>query len=73
MIIGIAMAASEKGSPLGVATAYRAGSLFDKGVNTVAFGLLAIPNFVLGLVLAYYVGVKLNWVDPTGYIDFGAF
>src|SRR3977135_261933 len=27
--------------PLGVATAYRAGSLFDKGVNTVAFALLA--------------------------------
>ena len=22
-------------------------------------------------MLAYYVGVKLNWVDPTGYIDFG--
>jgi peptide/nickel transport system permease protein len=57
--------------PLGVATAYRAGSLFDKSVNTVAFGLLAIPNFVLALVLAYYVGVKLNWVEPTGYVDFG--
>jgi peptide/nickel transport system permease protein len=57
--------------PLGVATAYKAGSLFDKGVNTIAFGLLAIPNFVLGLVMAYYIGVKLNWVDPTGYIDFG--
>lgn len=51
--------------PLGVATAYRAGSLFDKGVNTVAFALLAIPNFVLALVLAYYVGVKAGWVDPT--------
>src|SRR6476620_11575620 len=33
--------------PLGVITAYRAGSLFDKSVNTAAFGLLAIPNFVL--------------------------
>jgi peptide/nickel transport system permease protein len=51
--------------PLGVLTAYRAGSLFDKGVNTVAFALLAIPNFVLALVLAFYVGVKLGWVDPT--------
>ena len=51
--------------PLGVATAYRAGSLFDKGVNTIAFGLLAVPNFVLALVLAYYVGVKLGWTDPT--------
>jgi peptide/nickel transport system permease protein len=22
-------------------------------------------------VLAYYIGTKLNWVDPTGYVDFG--
>jgi peptide/nickel transport system permease protein len=59
--------------PLGVATAYRAGSLFDKGVNATAFALLAIPNFVLALVLAYYVGVKAHLFDinPTGWIDFG--
>ena len=57
--------------PLGVITAYRAGSLFDKSVNTVAFALLAIPNFVLALVMAYYIGTKAGWVDPTGYIDFG--
>ncbi|MEY2591641.1 MAG: peptide/nickel transport system permease protein [Acidimicrobiaceae bacterium] len=57
--------------PLGVATAYRAGSLFDKSINTAAFALLAIPNFVLALVLAYYVGTKAGWVDPTGYVDFG--
>jgi peptide/nickel transport system permease protein len=59
--------------PLGVATAYRAGSVFDKSVNTIAFGLLAIPNFVLALVLAYYVGVKAHLfdIDPTGWVDFG--
>jgi peptide/nickel transport system permease protein len=59
--------------PLGVITAYRAGTLFDKSVNTVAFGLLAIPNFVLALVLAYYVGTKahLFGINPTGWIDFG--
>ena len=57
--------------PMGVLTAYRAGSLFDKTANTTAFALLAIPNFVLGLLLAYYVGTQLGWVDPTGYIDFG--
>jgi len=59
--------------PLGVITAYRAGSLFDKSVNTIAFGLLAIPNFVLALVLAYYVGTKWGLFDikPTGWIDFG--
>jgi peptide/nickel transport system permease protein len=59
--------------PLGVATAYRAGSLFDKSVNATAFALLAIPNFVLALVLAYYVCVKAQLFDikPTGWIDFG--
>lgn len=56
--------------PLGVLTAYRAGSFFDKTSNTVAFGLLAVPNFVLGLALAYYVGVVFNWLPPSGYVPF---
>jgi peptide/nickel transport system permease protein len=57
--------------PLGVASAYRAGSRFDKAANTSAFALLAVPNFVLGLALAYYIGVWLNWVPPSGYVPFG--
>lgn len=58
--------------PLGVITAYRAGTRFDRAANTTAFALLSIPNFVLGLVLAYYVGVFLGWLPPTGYEEFGA-
>jgi peptide/nickel transport system permease protein len=50
--------------PLGVITAYRAGSLFDKAVNTTAFGMLAIPNFVVALLLTYYLGVKYDVVPP---------
>jgi peptide/nickel transport system permease protein len=57
--------------PLGVLTAYRAGSLFDKLTNTGAFALMAVPTFVLGLALAYYIGVWLNWVPPSGYVPFG--
>lgn len=53
--------------PLGVLSAYRAGSRFDKASNTTAFALLAIPNFVLALVLAYVVGVELQWLPPQGY------
>jgi peptide/nickel transport system permease protein len=53
--------------PLGVLSAYRAGSRFDKAANTIAFALLAIPNFVLALVLAYLVGVELRWLPPQGY------
>jgi peptide/nickel transport system permease protein len=53
--------------PLGVLTAHRAGSKVDRGANTAAFALLSVPNFVLGLVLAYYVGVFLGWLPPSGY------
>jgi peptide/nickel transport system permease protein len=56
--------------PLGVAAAYRAGTRFDKGANTVMFALLAVPNFVLGLALAYYLGVWLQLVPPSGYVPF---
>jgi peptide/nickel transport system permease protein len=57
--------------PLGVASAYRAGTWFDKSSNTGMFALLAVPNFVLGLALAYYFGVWLNWLPPSGYVPFG--
>jgi peptide/nickel transport system permease protein len=53
--------------PAGVYSAYRANKPIDKAANTTAFGMLAMPNFALGLILAYYVGVKLGWVPPTGY------
>ena len=55
--------------PLGVATAYRAGSRFDRSSNATAFGLLAIPNCALALVLAYYVGVQAGWLPVSGYVS----
>lgn len=57
--------------PLGVFTAYRSGRFSDRAINTGAFAMLAIPNFVLALVLAYIVGVRLGWVEPTGWVPFG--
>jgi peptide/nickel transport system permease protein len=54
--------------PLGVFTAYRAGSRFDRTTGATLFGLLAIPNFALALVLAYYVGVRLGWLPVSGYV-----
>ena len=55
--------------PLGVLTAYRAGTRFDRATNATAFGMLALPNFVLGLLLAYFVGVWLGWLPVNGYVD----
>ena len=53
--------------PLGVFGAYRAGTRADGAVNTTAFGLLALPNFVLALVLSFFVGAKLKWLPTGGY------
>jgi peptide/nickel transport system permease protein len=54
--------------PAGVITAYRAGSRSDRIANATAFGMLAIPNFALALVLAYYVGVEVGWLPVSGYV-----
>ncbi len=58
--------------PLGVLTAYRAGTWLDKIASTTAFGLLSIPSFVLGLYLAYFVGARLHWLPAGQYVAFGA-
>lgn len=36
-------------------------------MNATAFGAIAIPDFALGLILAYFVGVKLRWFPTSGY------
>jgi peptide/nickel transport system permease protein len=51
--------------PLGVYTAFRAGKPDDRVASSVAYLALALPNFVAGLVLSYYVGVKLGWLPPN--------
>jgi peptide/nickel transport system permease protein len=57
--------------PLGILTAYKAGSRFDRVSNMSAFGLLAMPNFVLALILIYYLGVQSDIFPTQQYIPFG--
>ncbi|HYF46790.1 MAG TPA: ABC transporter permease, partial [Acidimicrobiales bacterium] len=58
--------------PLGILTAYRADSWLDKGLNTVAFGMLSIPNFILAVLLVYlFAGQGLLDLFPSSrYRDF---
>jgi peptide/nickel transport system permease protein len=56
--------------PLGVLAAYKSGSLLDKTINMTAFGAIAMPDFALALILAYWVGVKLQWLPSQGYTSF---
>lgn len=53
------------GIVLGVFSAVRPGSLFDRMVTLVTFAGFSIPSFWLGLVLIYVFGVILGWF-PTG-------
>jgi peptide/nickel transport system permease protein len=57
--------------PLGILTAYRAGTRFDKGVNAGAFALIALPNFVLAYLLIYYLAVENDFFPTQGYVPFG--
>jgi len=54
--------------PLGVFSAYKAGSLFDKVANITAFGSISMPDFALALILQYWVGVKLHWFPTSDYV-----
>lgn len=56
--------------PLGVLTAYRGGTRFDKGVTGVTFGLLAVPNFMLALLLIYTLSVRYGLFPATGWTRF---
>ena len=67
--------------PLGIYTAYRAGQRADILLTPTAFGVLAIPNFVLALVLVFFLalgGFSLlgrDWgiqvLPAIGYVPFG--
>jgi peptide/nickel transport system permease protein len=57
--------------PLGVLTAYRADTWFDKGVNMVAFGLLSVPNFIVAVLLVYFFAIQLDWLPASTYTEFG--
>ena len=53
--------------PVGVLSAYRAGTGLDKGVTTATFGLLAVPNFMMALLLIYILAVRYRLFPATGW------
>ncbi len=56
--------------PIGVLSAYRAGTWIDKLLGTTAFGLIAIPDFVIGIILLDVVAVKYQWL-PSNFTYWG--
>lgn len=56
------------GIPLGVLAAVRANSWVDRAVSAFASLSMALPPFVVGLVLVLLFGISLAWFPATGYM-----
>lgn len=58
--------------PCGVYAAYRAGGLLDRFISAVSSGLVAIPGFVLALVLVYLLAYRVRMFPATGWVALSA-
>ncbi len=52
--------------PLGVTAGYRQGSRVDQSISAIAQFLLSIPSFNVGLILIYFLSLRLPWLAATG-------
>lgn len=59
--------------PLGIYTAYKNGSVFDRITNITMFAMLAMPAFLAALVLQIWAAKNPNTGLPTQYIGVGDF
>jgi len=55
--------------PLGVLSAMRRGSLYDRTVTVVVFIGFSIPGFWLALICMEYFGVRLGWLPISGLMS----
>jgi peptide/nickel transport system permease protein len=59
--------------PLGVASAVRRGTAFDRSVTVFVFLGFAVPGFWLALLMQYLFGIYLDWLPISGLtsLDWG--
>ncbi|MDR1117960.1 MAG: ABC transporter permease [Bifidobacteriaceae bacterium] len=53
------------GVATGLVSGLKKGKLFDSTFLFVSLVAIAVPTFVVGYVLQFFVGVKLGWLPPT--------
>lgn len=56
--------------PLGVLSAYKQNSIFDKSVTVFVFAGFAVPTFWLALLCMYYFGVIKGWLPISGLTSY---
>ncbi len=57
------------GIPLGMLSAKYENTLIDKFITSYNFFTLAVPNFIIGILLLYYFGYVLKVFPTSGSID----
>ena len=55
--------------PVGLLSALRPRSLFDRSAMILVLAGISVHPVWLGLMLSYWFGYKLNWFPMTGYCD----
>ena len=55
--------------PIGVLSAWKQGSLFDKGMTVLVFLGFAMPGFWLALLLMLYTGLEHQWLPNSGLMS----
>jgi peptide/nickel transport system permease protein len=56
------------GIPTGILSALKRNSWLDVGITAAALAGIAVPNFVLGLLLIIFFGVYLDLLPTTGWV-----
>src|SRR5207249_125106 len=54
--------------PFALLAAYRRDTTVDKVTTGASFGLLSIPDFVLAVVLVYFLAVRYRVFPASGYV-----
>jgi len=54
--------------PLGTFSAFRAGGPADRVITGTSFGLLAVPNFMMAILLIWILAETLGWLPATGWV-----
>ena len=54
--------------PLGALAAWRHNSTYDRGVMMIAVLSFSLPTFVVGYMLAWALGIEMQWLPVQGYV-----